>query len=97
LLQERLAEGDDEPEQGFELDGGGYRAVDPRALDPITDCAPVLDQRFEGRQIFDRYLPRSVGSPETERRPLPAGPVAIAAEVVREWAPYFPILRRVSS
>lgn len=86
---------DDSLIRGFSLHGPAWHEVESGPLTPIADCAAVIDPAFGGAFLFDGYLPRKLDSEDPDE--APALSLTIEPGLVRDWAPYFPILRRVSS
>ncbi|GAA4627538.1 hypothetical protein GCM10023196_040140 [Actinoallomurus vinaceus] len=87
---------DRSPGRAFELRDGAYRPVDSAQVDPVAQCAAVLDPRFTGAFLFDGYLPREAEPTAPRRRPYEAGgSPAIRRDLAHEWAAYFPVLARL--
>jgi hypothetical protein len=77
--------------RAFELRDGRYQIADPAAVNPVSDCAAILDQRFNGARLFNGYLPRDA-EPDSAPRQSVTGPVSLDARAATGWASYFPIL-----
>jgi hypothetical protein len=77
----------------FRLDDDVHRTASPEAVAPVAQCAAALDIRFDGRCLFEGYLPREAhreGAPCRKTWPVAAPRTAGA------WHRHFPSLTTVS-
>lgn len=79
--------------RAFELRDGRYHDTDADELEPVADCAAILDQRFSDAFLFDGYLPRDAFSQTfSDPGPRVTAQPTLDPGLVNAWAPYFPIL-----